>query len=176
MAVVTDYTLTANEIILDLINQSQSPAGTLTADQVVFGAASVNATNPGVNGNTSLVVTGNVAGGFKGDVTVTYNRVAAADIPGARQTAFEKGAATQISDLLPAINARYGVNIAAADIVDAALPAVTDDPVAFNLAFQPGALVFVGTLALEVTPDAAELDTVITTTILDGLEYIPPTE
>lgn len=174
MAVINDYTKSSKAIIVDLINKSQTPEGAITEASVLLGAASANTTNPGTDGDTKLTVTGVIAEGLKGEVVVTYNRVPAADIPGARQKSFEKGTFTKVSQLLPQINARYGVNIAADEIVDADLPALTTDPVAFNLVFVAGSLVFTGTLALEVTPDATDIEDIIAVKVLDGLVYTPP--
>ena len=163
MAVAIDFSKASAAIILDLINGSQTPPATLTAADITLGVPSANATDPETTGDTAVVVTGVLAEGYKGSVTVTYNRVPITAVVGANSDEFEVGSATNVSDLLAQINARFGINLTAAEITDAALPDVTGG--------AASCLVYSGTLSLTLVPNATELNTVITTPALDGLDY-----
>lgn len=171
MAVAIDFSKASAAIILDLINGSQTPPATLTAADITLGVPSANATDPETTGDTAVVVTGVLAEGYKGSVTVTYNRVPITAVVGANSDEFEVGSATNVSDLLAQINARFGINLTAAEITDAALPDVTGGAASFDLVIAASCLVYSGTLSLTLVPNATELNTVITTPALDGLDY-----
>lgn len=168
MAIV--FTKTSQEILLDLINQSQTPESTLVSGDLSFGSASDN-TGEGL-GDTMLEVTATAqAAPVTGSVVVTYNRVDIASVVGTKSVVFDVTTETNYSDLLTAINARYGINLATADIVDGPIPTATAEGTSATLTIAAGALVFKGTLEITLdVPDVA-LSSVITNTELNGLTF-----
>lgn len=163
-----DFTKVSNEIIVDLINQSQTPETELTSSMLSFGTPGANVEG----GNTALEVTATVAAlPIVGTVTVTYNRVDIATVAGENSTEFEVDIEENVSDLLSAINTRFGINLDISDITDEALPTVGVEAIAVNVAVASECLVYTGTLAISIRQADQPLSEVINNTELDGLEF-----
>lgn len=166
----TDYTKKPNEIVIDLINESNTTTFGIT--DLTLGAPSAGTTK-----NSQVDVTATETSGYIGTVTVEYDRIDAAVVPGQESINFKKGAAVNVSDLIAEINTRYGINLTADDYTEAALPAEPAAGAKVDLAIviNPASLVYTGTLALKLAGPDAELSTVLTNLVLDGLVYVPPT-
>lgn len=166
----TDFTKSANEILIDLINTTNSTA--LVPASVTFGPVAPTVSG---NKNTGVKITAVNGSGYKGERDLTYDRVDIATVPGSRSTTFQKGDALKISDLIPEINTAYGLNLTADDYVDADLPVFAGtDPAevhTVNLVAKAGSYIFTGTLELTVDGNDVDLATIITITELDGLHY-----
>lgn len=172
----TDFTKAPAAIIVDLINED-NPGHGLTTELLTLG---VPAAAPGGSPvrNTQLRVTAAPGSGYVGFVDVLYDRVDMADIPGLMSKIFPVGNAVNVADLIPEVNARYGINITSSDFVDAPLPAATggipNEQVDFVVTAAADSLVWLGSLTLKYQVDEIELSTVITTTTLNGLVYVAP--
>lgn len=126
MTFQSNYTRSAQQIIVDLLNADNSNNGvTITPAQVSFGVPVPNNTQ-GAAYNTSLTLSGSANSGISGNINITYNRVALSVVPGNLSTTIPVLGFSKISDTLPTVNAAYGINLAPADIVDGALPAFSD--------------------------------------------------
>lgn len=172
-----DFTKTSAQIIVDQILIDNAGIG-LTEDLVVFGTPTVVGSG---DRNTSLLVTASALATsskhWTGDVTVTYNRLNLNVVKnGGADHDFPVGSATRVVDLLPQINAQYGINLSASDVVDAALPAFQDPNVGgevlpVTVTAAAGSLVWIGALTLNIVEGDIPLSTVITTTALNGLVW-----
>ena len=176
----TDYTQLPAQCLVSLINDANGT--TITPAQITFGPPTP------INGlrNTEIVVTSVPAASVPagttplppGSVAVTYNRLNLNAIPGVRNTSFSNSSATNISDLLPQINAAYKINLTAADIIDAPLPIFTsnipNETIGFVLVAAPGSLVFIGAVELTLINTSVQLSSIITNTVLNGFIYIQP--
>jgi hypothetical protein len=174
MAFVSDFTKDPKQILLDLINDQNSSS--LQVAMLTFGLPTA-ATGSSPARDTDLILTAVQGSGYTGSVTVSYNRVDMATIPGVRATVFQKGDATKISDLIPEINTAYQLALTTDDYVDGALPTFTGTPNEqhdFNVVAGADSIPYRGTMILQVKADDIPLSSVITTTTLNGLTYTQP--
>lgn len=170
----SDFTQSSKKILVDLINED-NPGHGFTEAILEFGLPTA-APGGSPARNTQVTVSAAADSGYSGSVDVLYNRVDMALIPGTNPTVFPAGNATNVSDLIPEINARYHINLGATDYVDAALPPFTGEPnedLQFQVTASSDSLVWFGNLILIVTANDIPLNTVITTTTLNGLNYVP---
>jgi len=139
-----DYAQPPEAIITDLINNSNGT--TFVSSHLAFGSPFLPSEDDGAPRNTLLSVTAADGSPFTGTVVLEYNRLPFSYLVDGHAAAFFRGDAERVSDLLPQINARYGVQIGIADIIDAPLAEPNEDetPVAFTLVASPSALVWQG--------------------------------
>jgi hypothetical protein len=178
MAYTPDFTKAPAQILIDLINSANSASlvTALTPELVTFGAPVAQAGN--ANGDTNITMTAAAGSGYSGNVSLNYNRVPMSSIPGAKSTVYTQGSATKISDLIPEINATYGINLTADDYEDAALPVFPNQPhdsLPFTITAKSTSLVWEGSLTLTLDNNDVPLTSVITTLNLPGLVYTAPT-
>lgn len=173
MAFASDFTKEDKQIIIDLVN-AKVPGLALTPELVTFGLP----TAQDINGrNTKLTITAVPGSGYKNFKDLEYNRVDLAVIPGARSKEFPVGNAVQISEMIPEINARYGINLTANDFVDGPLPIFAGEPNEkkdFVITASADSLIYRGTLTLTVAAEDLDLAILISDPVLDGLEYVQP--
>lgn len=173
---MSDLTKAPAQIIVDMINGDNTSAGLTTADLTLGSPVDISGSN--AVRNTELLVQGKAGGRYGGQVYIRYNRVNIAQVLATGSAAFLKGSATQVSEVVAALNARFGVNlIAGTDYDDEALPTFTGLPGeehTFVLTIKPGSLVFIGSTTVTVKIDTIDLATVITIEDLSGLTYVPP--
>lgn len=166
----TDFTKSASQILIDLINESN--ATSLTVADVTFSAPVVEASG---TRNTGITITAVANSGYTGFRDLTYDRVDLAAVPGSRSNVFHLGSAATAWDLLPAINAAYGINLTSDDVENDPMPAFsgTDPQEAepFTLRAKAGSLVYRGSVLLSIDGNDVDLATLITTTELNGLNY-----
>jgi hypothetical protein len=165
----TDFTKSAQQILIDLINATNATA--ITSADVTF---SNMAPTGGGNRNTGIRVTAVANSGYLNHVDVTYDRVDLAQIPGSRPVVFNLGSVTSAFGLLPAINAAYGINLTTDDVEDDPMPTFHGDPLEtepFTLRAKSGSLIYRGSLSLTIDGNDIDLATLITVTELNGLVY-----
>lgn len=173
---MSDLTKAPNAILIDLINTDNSSS--LTEALVTFGLPTV-AGGASPARNTELTVSAAPGSGYTGSVLVTYNRVGLSTLPviSTRPAEFQLGDAVNISDLIPEINALYGINLTPADYVDGPLPTFTgelNEEHDVQIVAGADSLVFFGSLTLTLKAEDKDLGTVITITALNGLTYVAP--
>jgi hypothetical protein len=171
----TDFTKAPKQIILDLINEKNPSLG-LTEELVTFGAPAVY--SGAENRNTKLTLAAvEPSSGYSGSRDIFYNRVDISVVPGTRSKVFSLGNAVNISDLIPEINARYGINLTADDYTDAALPTFTDqvpgEEKDFTITITAGSLVWTNSVTLQLQRNDIPLEDAIAENILDGLVWTP---
>lgn len=148
------------QIIVDQINQDN--ALTLQIDQVNFGVPSP-VTGSGKR-DTDIPVTAVVGKGYVGSNIVNLDRLKGEllflnYIP---KLVVESPATT--ADLLPAINARHGLQITAGDIQDVALStAGSDGSITQLITFKDSCLVYEGKFTVIVNPGTAPQEAVLLT-------------
>ena len=110
-----------------------------------------------------------------GQVLINYERADMTLLIDNTAHPIEAGSATNVSDVLPAINAAYGTNIQAADIIDAPIRTLPDGTKQATLNIQSTSYGYVGSAVIVFSdvPSAIALSDAITTTSLSGLT--PPT-
>ena len=175
MAVLIDFTKSAKQILIDLLNGTAENAGLgMVAEYVTFGAAVADATT---SKNTKIVITPVQGSGYKDAVELFYNRPSIATVPGARSKEFPVGNAVNVSDVIADINARYQLNLTVDDYVEAALPAFEGEPNEtqdFTLTMKSTSLLFSGSVVLTLQGSDISLNDAIVNKELDGLEYTQP--
>lgn len=185
---ISDYTKLPEQILLDLINNDNSTS--FQMGQLLFSAPTVRANDDGEpshnNRRTSIRVTAAEGTGYTNYVNVQYNRIHFRDVfevanpdpaiefPVAAME-FDLGENARLTDLIPEINTRYGLNLQASDFWDRALPAF-DGPPPYADSFvrlesKPESPVFVGGVRLRIKPNDYPLDQRLPNNTLSGLEY-----
>lgn len=170
--VVTDFTKSPSEIIIQLINFDNGT--TLTPTDLVFG-------NPkpvvGLR-NTEVLATATQVSKYSGSVTLTYNRIDLATVPGVRSTNFEFASTVTIEALIALINSTYSINLTVDDYFPPALGGFVTTPPGESLPIEiiakPNSLIFINKLSLTVYKSELQLSSVIINTVLNGLTYIQP--
>jgi hypothetical protein len=125
------YPAQSLQMLANLINSANPTLPVaLTPTNVKYGTPTAVTPPNGQIQDTSIKVTALASGQYIGNTTLTYRRVNFANLFRAIPIRIDlySPAGTSISpymisQLLAAINAKYGLNLTAADIVDAALPA-----------------------------------------------------
>lgn len=172
-----DYaTKLPKELLLSIIND-KNPNASIVDSMVNFGAPTVYA---GGNGkNTQITGTAQAGSGLVAGSTQDYfyNRLDISLIPGALSKVFQKGDATKVADLLPEINTRYGINLQAGEYSNDDLPPfegdIPNEEHDFTLTIDASALVYYGSVTLQVRTDEIALAVVTPNNVLDGFVWNP---
>lgn len=146
-----NYNLAPGALLMELINRTNGTA--FLPGQLTFGSPTPLTGENEVR-NTAVVATPAVPTLLLGSVTLRYDRLDLAQLALDRDTAFERGEALMVSDLLPQINARYGVALTPADIVDAPLAPAGAEPVEVVLQAVQASLVWQGSATYQVFESA----------------------
>ena len=170
MAHVSDFTQAGDKIVLDLINEDNNSALALTVVSVALASAGSPTTK-----NTLATVTSLPGSGYNGSVDLEYNRLAIGDFVDLyypNGLLIPQGEATTLFDFLPEINAGLAVNLTAADLADQPLAdweGIPNETQEVNAAILAGSLVYTGTLTFTVDSNDIPMSSVITVTVLSGL-------
>lgn len=170
---VSDFTKAPDQIVVDLINHS-NPGAALTPALLNFGIPTL-ATGETPPRNSELELTAAVGSGYKGAVSVQYDRLNLQGFVAAGATLeLPIGNATRFSDLIPEINAALGINLTANDYNDGDLPEFEGTPNEVQeatLIVNADSLVYLGSLVINLIAEDIELSAVITNLVLEGLNY-----
>jgi hypothetical protein len=171
---IQDFTKSQEQILTDLINDDNGTS--FTVGMLSFGYPTP------INGskNTQVVVSVSLTGQvlYYGSTILIYNRIDLNTIPGTRSIAFNVGNAVNISDIIPAINSAYEINLTTGQYINAPLPVFignANQSLPFDVVADYSSLVFIGRMHLQLVRGAIPLSTVITVTALSGLVYTQPT-
>lgn len=141
-----DITKSAAEIIFDKINAVNGLQ--LPASEFVLGEPEVYSGAQYSLANTKLVISPKVTSAFYNNFTIYYSRMSIVDIFDNPYISIARGAGDDISDILPDINAAYGINLTTDDYYDGPLPPVDPlDPDAELLVMftcRPESILFYG--------------------------------
>lgn len=150
-----DFTKDPAQLMVDMINfcNAATHAALKTTD-VVFGQPQANL-NPSAAGNTQLLIDAATGTGYNGNQVITYNRqqVNIVTLVTGQDNVIPVGQATKISDLIPAINAKYGINLTEMEYTDGPLPAFANGVTSqlIQIPMLPTSLIWTGTLAIQIT-------------------------
>lgn len=162
---VSNFLQTNNKIVLDLINEQNSTA--LPEAAVTFGAPAEKVVGQIA---TDLVVTAAEGSGYRGDVTMTYNRVPLGFMNTNEPDLVIETEATTTQGLIEFLNTTFGILLTNEDIVDAPIPELEPDVnTGVEVAANAASLVWHGKVTLQLTATLTQLSSVLTTTTLDGL-------
>lgn len=171
-----DFSMTPQQIVVTMINNDNGSS--LSPDSLLFGIPQV--VDIGVvttkHYNTSLLLTGKPGSRYAGsERTVYYNRINLSIINAVHNVVFTPTNLNNISDLLPAINAEYKIDITKEDIIDAPLPLFTGtDPMLqlpVVLVAAPESLLFIGTTTFMVDRPGITLADIIKNQYLTDPDY-----
>lgn len=170
MSHVSNFTQAGDKIVLDLINEDNSSSLALSVVSVAQ-SATVPTTK-----NSMAVVTALPGSGYSGSVEVEYNRLDIQDFVDLyypEGLILPQGDAEALSDFLDEINAALAINlILDVDVAEQQLapwPGIPNDTQVVTADILAGSLVYIGTLSFTVDDNEIPLSSVITTTVLDGL-------
>lgn len=169
--------------LLDLIN-ADNPAAALTTAKVDLAAPVVAA---GANGrNTTVVVTAKANQAFEGSVTVSLRRIAVNEATASPDTSYGYDDDDTWAQLLTAVAAGLGVREEDVEFTTYILNS-SENPISGNgpadvlvgeagqirLAAKAGSYLYVGNVLIDMIYDKPDLDTVVTTTDLNGFDPVP---
>ena len=139
----------AIEILMEQINVENNTE--LLASDFLFSAPSP-ATLVYSDVNTQLTLTPKVTSGYFGSRTIYYKRMDINQILSNEQVEILITTETLLSEIIPQINTKYGINLTTDDYIDNALPVVNpaapDAPLAVVVAIKPTSYLFTGTCNL----------------------------
>lgn len=175
-----DLTKAPKQIILDMVN-AKTAAGFTLASFTWAGLPVVEGTGK----NTSLTLTAAQGSGYKNSRVIRYIRphlgtgVGAAYIASGpdRDLVFSIGDGTKISDIVPELNARLGINLTGDDFTDGALPTFSgevNETLPLQIVVKADSLIFTGSITLTLKADDVDLATAIPDVEMDGLVYAAP--
>lgn len=181
---VSDFTQAGNKIVLDLINDVNTSSLTLNDVSVELASSG----EPTLH-NTLATVTALPGSGYLGARNVEYNRLDIQDFVDLfypEGLTVSAGDATHVSHLIPDVEAGLGISLEKnRDYTDFPLTPWTGEPNEFQMVTVPmlaQSLVYIGTLAFKVDADDIQLEDIISSHILNGLnlpveeEYILPSQ
>ena len=168
---VSNFTQAGDKIVLDMINEDNSSFFTLGTVSVARGV------DAPVTKNSTALVTALPGSGYSGDVHVEYDRLQLQDFADLyfpeNGLQIQLGDATSVADLIDEINTALGINLVQdVDVADQAIepwegiPNETQEVVVPVLA---SSMVYLGSLTFTLDGNDIPLDSVITTSVLSGL-------
>lgn len=172
---VFDYTQDEMTLLIGLIRRDNGDKP-LTLGQATFGQPNVNIPTPDHDRDTVIVANSILGKGYKGRQTFYYNRVPLDEFVDWRipdKSIFPMTTETMMSDLLPAINAKWSTNIQPDKILNIPLPSVggVDGLASVRLTAAPNSLVYEKFVDIWVIPPVIPLYVELPNTDLDGLSY-----
>lgn len=123
-----DFTKAPEQIMVDMVNfynPVNGQAALKTTDVVFAAPVATNAAGP--MPNTAVIMSGSATGLGSGSVMLNYNRWEIGTVPVILgvDAVFTITTEKTVKDLIPQLNAHFGINLTPADYVDAPLPTFT---------------------------------------------------
>lgn len=187
------YNKQSLQLLADLVNAANPGLPVpLTASNVKWGIPAAVVPSAGTIQDTTIKVTSLPTGQYVGNTTLTYRRINFSTLFRSIPIRIDKYSSASagaspysISQLLGAINAKYGLTLTTADIVDGALPVGNTNAVpAIGLAAgtlnssitvnaAAGSYAFEGSFTLYWVQAPEDISTMITTTSLESARQFP---
>lgn len=171
MSHVSDFTQSSSKIVLDLINEDNNTS--LTPGNVTL---EIKPDVTPASRNTAVEIAAVPGSGYVGTMTLEYNRLDIQDFVDLYEPAgFEivQGEAVTVADLMPEINQAMAINLVEdIDFFDQLFAEWAGEPNETQLVNVPiiaDSLVYTGTLSFTLKANAIPLASVITVTVMDGL-------
>lgn len=160
------YTKTSKEMLLDAINiENNLQNSPLTWNQIAAGFPE-KVTSPSARKNTRLIIYGLKQGGYKGTVTLTYDRLTLPEIFRNVTPVVVTEPVALLSELLPQLNKTYGLSLDKDDIVEKSVADLGEDFL-INVELRPGCLAWEGDFELRFTKFRPKLKDLIADYLLD---------
>lgn len=155
-----EYLKPSREMILDAINiENGLQNNPLTFNQIALGIAQ-EITTPGSTRNTRLLVYGLRGGGYRGNVTLQYNRLSVENMFRGVTVLVLGDPVAKLSDILPAFNKAYGITLVASDIEDQDVSALGESWVS-TIAIKAGNPVYKGSFQVRYAKNIPRLINII---------------
>lgn len=162
------YDKPSREMLLDAINKQNGLTETPLSWQQIAAGYPELVTTPGANKNTRVLLYGLNGLGYKGNVTITYDRI---DMP----TLFRNvvpivitDPVTKLSDLLPFINKKYGLSLIEDDIVEQNVSSLGESWI-LDVSVKAGCLAWKGDFRLRYAKFFPNLADVVTDVDLSAI-------
>ena len=166
-----DYTLPPEQLVIDLINNDNGT--NFIPGQILFSTPKLiyNARH-----NTSVIVTASKDSYWTGTTKLHYNRIDIKDVTTGKSKVFKITTENNLSDLIPAIDARFKLKLTDADYIYVPLPLANDPEGLFvELEAAPTSLIFIERLTLKIDRlGQALLSVILKNFKLNGLIYTKP--
>lgn len=166
------YLKPSREMLIDAINVKNGLVNTpLTWDQIAAGFPEKVMTPTGMR-NTRLLIYGLKQGGYRGSVTVTYDRIDLEELfRNVTPLVLMKSTPSKLSDLLPVLNTTYGLSLVADDIIDQNVSGLGEDFI-LKLEMRAGCVAWFGSFDLRASKFIPKLVNIIVDNALDVI--VPP--
>lgn len=157
----------SREMLIDAINfKNGLQNNPLTWDQIAAGFPEA-ITTPTATRNTRLLIYGLKQGGYKGSVTVTYDRIDLEELfRNVTPVVLTKTPPKKLSDLLPFINTTYGISLVEDDIVDADVSALGEDFIT-TVEMKQGCVAWFGSFDVRASKFLPKLQNIVVDNKLD---------
>lgn len=174
------YDKASDLLVIDLINLTNTDADTgvsidIKPGELLFGNPVVHTPAEAPEDyNTDLKCTATKESPYLGSVTVGYDRLDLQKLFKNIAVNLDVGSPKTTADLLPLLNRKYGLGIAAEEVAANPVDTTGATPWHHTIVMVDTCLTYIGTLDVTVGPDAdvgEDLNLVITKTRLDGIHY-----
>ena len=160
------YTKTSKEMLLDAINiENNLQNNPLTWNQIAAGFPE-KVTTPGADRNTRLIIYGLKQGGYKGTVTLKYDRISLPEIFRNVTPVVVTEPVALLSQLLPKLNKTYGLSLDKDDIVEQSVADLGEDFL-ITVQLRGGCVAWEGDFELRFTKFRPKLKDIIADNVLD---------
>lgn len=165
------YDKPSREMLLEAINiQNGLTANPLTWNQIASGYPEEVLT-PGADRNTRVLLYGLNGQGYKGNVTIEYDRILMPVLFRNVIPVVVTDPVDMVSQLLPALNKKYGLSLVASDIEDFSVKDLGESWIA-DVVVKPNCLAWKGTFRLRYAKFFPNLADVVTDQAL--MAIVPP--
>lgn len=160
------YTKTSKEMLLDAINiENNLQNNPLTWNQIAAGFPE-KVTSAGADKNTRLIIYGLKQGGYKGTVTLKYDRISLPEIFRNVTPVVVTEPVALLSQLLPKLNKTYGLSLDKDDIIEQSVADLGEDFL-ITVQLRSGCVAWEGDFELRFTKFRPKLKDVIADNVLD---------
>lgn len=160
------YTKTSKEMLLDAINiENNLQNNPLTWNQIAAGFPE-KVTSAGADKNTRLIIYGLKQGGYKGTVTLKYDRISLPEIFRNVTPVVVTESVALLSQLLPKLNKTYGLSLDKDDIIEQSVADLGEDFL-ITVQLRAGCVAWEGDFELRFTKFRPKLKDVIADNVLD---------
>lgn len=161
------YLKPSKEMLLDAINfENNLQDKPLTYDQIALGLAqSITTLGPK---NTRLLVYGLKGQGYRGTVTLQYNRFSLEAMFRNTTVMLIGGSGPKLSNLLPLFNRQFGLALEADDIIDVDLSGLGEE-YTVDMVARDSSVGWIGSIKIHRVPSAPKLVEVITDQSLSAI-------
>lgn len=164
---MSKYLKPSRDMLIDAINLKNGLIDDpLTWDQIAAGFPEKVMTPTGER-NTRLLIYGLKQGGYRGSVTVTYDRIDLEELfRNVTPLVLIKNKPNKLSDLLPFINTTYGLSLVADDIIDADVSGKGEDFIT-TVEMRQGCVAWFGSFEMRAAKFIPQLVNIIVDKTLD---------